>query len=37
MLYAGVLPLGNLLRRVIAHLDTVSPDTQHDTLLWLPP
>lgn len=34
--YAGVPPLGDLLRRVIRHLDTTTPEMQHDTLLWLP-
>jgi uncharacterized protein (DUF433 family) len=28
-------PFGTLLRRVMAHLDTVNPQVQHDTLLWL--
>jgi len=34
--YAGALPVGELLRRVIAHLDTTEPDMQRDTVLWLP-
>jgi len=36
MLYVRFPPLGDLLRRVITHLDTVEPDTQRDTLRWLP-
>jgi hypothetical protein len=28
---------GELLRRVVRHLDTYSPDIQHDTLIWLEP
>jgi len=33
--YAGVPPIGELLRRVIAHLDVTEFDAQHDTVLWL--
>jgi len=35
MLYANFPPLGDLLRRVIAHLDAVEPETQHDAALWI--
>lgn len=35
ILYTGFPPIGDLLRRVIAHLDRVEPETQHDTVLWL--
>jgi len=35
MLYTGFPSLGDLLRRVIAHLDRVEPETQHDTVLWI--
>ncbi len=34
--YAGVPPFGELLRRVIRHLDATTLGMQHDTLLWLP-
>ncbi len=34
--YAGFPPVGELLRRVIAHLDATEPAAQHDTLRWLP-
>jgi len=33
--YAGVPPIGELLRRVIAHLNITEPEMQHDTVLWL--
>ncbi len=36
VLYSGFPPIGELLRRVIAHLDTTEPDMQRDTVLWLP-
>jgi hypothetical protein len=36
VIYAGVPPLGDLPRRVIIHLDTITPEIQHDALLWLP-
>lgn len=36
MLYTGFPPVGELLRRVIAHLDSTEPETQRDTVLWLP-
>jgi len=36
IVYAGVPSLGELLRRVIHHLDATTPETQHDTVLWLP-
>lgn len=32
---AASLPLGYLIRCVARHLDTVPPDVQYDTLLWL--
>jgi len=35
ILYAKFPSLGDLLRRVIAHLDRVEPETQHDTVLWI--
>ena len=35
MLYTGFPPIGDLLRRVIAHLDSVEPDIQRDTVLWV--
>ncbi len=35
VIYAGVPPFGDLLRRIIHHLDMISPETQHDTVLWL--
>jgi len=36
VLYSDFPPIGELLRRVIAHLDTTEPDMQRDTVLWLP-
>jgi hypothetical protein len=27
---------GELLRRVVRHLNTISPETQQDIILWLP-
>jgi len=36
IVYAGMPPFGELLRRVIYHLDATAPETQHDTALWLP-
>lgn len=35
MLYADDPPLGELLRRVIAHLDAFPSDVQRDTVLWI--
>ncbi len=35
MLYTGFPPLGDLLRRVIAHLDRTEPEAQRDTVLWI--
>lgn len=36
VVYAGVPPFGELLRRVIRHLDATDPEAQHDTVFWLP-
>jgi hypothetical protein len=36
VVYAGVPAFGELLRRVIYHLNTTTPEMQHDTVLWLP-
>ena len=36
VVYTGVPPFGDLLRRVIRHLDAPAPETQQDTALWLP-
>lgn len=36
VVYAGVPPFGELLRRVIRHLNATTPEMQHDTVLWLP-
>jgi hypothetical protein len=36
IVYAGVPPFASLLHRVIRHLDTVTPEMQHDTVPWLP-
>lgn len=36
IVYAGVPSFGELLRRVIRHLDATAPEAQYDTLLWLP-
>ncbi len=33
---AGVPPFGDLLHRVIRHLNATMPELQHDTALWLP-
>jgi hypothetical protein len=33
---SGIETFGELLRRVITHLDTTSPEARHDALLWLP-
>ncbi len=33
---SSVNSFGQLLRRVIAHLESTCPETQYDTLLWLP-
>lgn len=35
MVYANIRDIGTLLRRVIAHLEAVEPETQHDILLWI--
>ncbi len=35
MLYGDDPPLGELLRRVIAHLDAFPPEVQRDTVLWI--
>lgn len=35
MLYGDDPPIGELLRRVIAHLDAFTPEVQHDTVLWI--
>ena len=32
-----IADLGELLRRVVNHLDTTDPEVQRDTLLWLAP
>jgi len=37
VVYAGVPAFGELLRRVIRHLNATTPEVQHDTVLWLPP
>ena len=34
---AKIEDLGELLRRVMRHLDSTDPQAQHDTLLWLVP
>ena len=36
IVYAGVPPFGELLRRVIRHLDATRPEMQQDILLRLP-
>ena len=36
IVFSGIETFGELLRRVITHLDTTSPEAQYDTLLWLP-
>jgi hypothetical protein len=36
VVYAGVPAFGELLRRVVRHLNTISPETQQDIILWLP-
>ena len=33
---SSVNSFGQLLRRVIVHLESAGPETQRDTLLWLP-
>jgi len=33
VVYAGVPPFGELLRRVIRHLNATTPEMQHDTVL----
>jgi hypothetical protein len=35
IVYAGIDSFGELLRRVVIHLDTIAKETQRDTLLWL--
>lgn len=35
MLYATTPSFSELLRRVIAHLETFTPEMQHDTVLWI--
>ncbi len=35
IVFMGIYDFSTLLRRVIVHLDTTAPETQHDTLLWL--
>ena len=35
IVYAGIASFGELLRRVVIHLDTIARETQYDTLLWL--
>lgn len=35
IVYAGVPPFGELLRRVIRHLDETTPEAQYDPVLWL--
>ncbi len=36
VVYADVPPFGELLHRVIRHLNATTPEMQHDTVLWLP-
>lgn len=35
IVYTGIRDFGELLRRVMYHLNTTVPEVQHDTILWL--
>lgn len=35
IVFTGIYDFSSLLRRVSTHLNMTSPETQHDTLLWL--